>query len=146
MIRSRQGDTVGLSTYIQQIYKLLVDFDYIQNVDTNAIISPYNFDIFVGIDWTLVTNTPFVFTNPTNKQILLYNSATNKWVNSDWGYVHTQTSPSITWAITHNLNKYPSVTIVDSAGTVVEGDVAYSNTNSVVVTFSSTFSGKAYFN
>jgi hypothetical protein len=146
MSRSRQGDTVGLTTYIQQIYRLLVDFDYMQNVDTNAIISPYNFDIFVGIDWTLITNKPFVFTNPTNKQILLYDSATSKWVNSEWGYVHTQTSPSLNWTITHNLNKYPSVTIVDSAGTVVEGDIAYSNTNAVVVTFSSTFSGKAYFN
>jgi hypothetical protein len=146
MTRSRQGDNVGLTTYIQQVYRLLVDFDYMQNVDTNSIISPYNFDIFVGIDWTIITNKPFVFNSPTNKQILLYDSATSKWINSDWGYVHTQTSPSITWTITHNLNKYPSVTIVDSAGTVVEGDISYSNTNLVVVTFSSTFSGKAYFN
>ena len=61
-------------------------------------------------------------------------------------YAHTQSVSSATWTITHNLNKYPSVTIVDSAGTVVEGDIAYSNTNAVVVTFSSTFSGKAYFN
>lgn len=146
MVRSRQGDNVGLTTYIQQVYRLLVDFDYMQSVDTNSIISPYNFDIFVGIDWTLITNKPFVFTSPTNKQILLYDTSTSKWINSDWGYVHSQNSPSTSWTITHNLNKYPSVTIVDSAGTVVEGDISYTNTNLVVVTFSSIFSGMAYFN
>lgn len=61
-------------------------------------------------------------------------------------YTHTQSSPSSTWTITHNMNKYPSVTIVDSAGTTVDGSVDYISLNAVTINFCGAFSGKAYFN
>jgi hypothetical protein len=61
-------------------------------------------------------------------------------------YTHTQNSASATWTINHNLNCYPSVTIVDSAGSVVIGDVSYTNANTLVVTFVAAFGGKAYLN
>ncbi len=64
----------------------------------------------------------------------------------DAHYVHNQASPSATWTIVHNLGKKPSVEIVDSAETVVEGNVQYVDNNVVTVTFSSGFSGKAYLN
>lgn len=34
-------------------------------------------------------------------------------------YDHTEEA-SETWEITHNLGKYPSVTVVDTAGTMIE--------------------------
>lgn len=61
-------------------------------------------------------------------------------------YLHDQMIAASTWNITHNLNKYPSVTIVTSAGDEVEGDVNYVNTNTVTLNFSASFSGKAYLN
>lgn len=61
-------------------------------------------------------------------------------------FVFTQLSPTTTWTITHNLNSYPSVTVVDSAGSVVEGDPQYLSANALTVTFSSAFSGAAYLN
>ena len=61
-------------------------------------------------------------------------------------YTHTQSSASATWTINHNLNCFPSVTIVDSAGSVVIGDVSYTNANTLVVTFVAAFGGKAYLN
>jgi hypothetical protein len=61
-------------------------------------------------------------------------------------YTHTQSSPASTWTVTHNMNKYPSVTIVDSAGTTVDGSVDFINLNSVTINFCGAFSGKAYFN
>jgi hypothetical protein len=61
-------------------------------------------------------------------------------------YVHTQTVAAAVWTITHNLGKYPSVSIVDSANDEVIGEVRYTNTNQVVVTFSAAFSGKAFLN
>ena len=64
----------------------------------------------------------------------------------DKSFIFTQGSASNTWTINHNLEKYPSVTVVDSANNVVIGDITYSNTNSLTVSFSSTFSGKAYIN
>lgn len=59
-------------------------------------------------------------------------------------YVHNQGSASDTWVITHNLNFYPNVTIQDSGGTIVEGEIAYTTRNTLTVTFSAAFSGKAY--
>ena len=59
-------------------------------------------------------------------------------------YVHMQGVSSNSWQITHNLGFYPNVTVVDSAGTIYEGEIAYTNTNSLTVSFSASFSGKAY--
>ena len=62
------------------------------------------------------------------------------------GYTHIQSTAVSTWTINHNLGRYPSVTIVDSAGSVVLGSVAYLSTNLIEVTFTSQFVGKAFLN
>lgn len=59
-------------------------------------------------------------------------------------YTHTQYTPSATWTIVHNLTFNPNVTVVDSAGTVVEGSFAYPDTSTVIITFSASFAGYAY--
>lgn len=59
-------------------------------------------------------------------------------------YIHTQPSSSDTWVINHNLGGYPSVTVVDSASTVVLGEVTYISTSQIRVSFSAPFSGFAY--
>lgn len=63
---------------------------------------------------------------------------------SDISYVFTQGSPSNTWEITHGLQFIPNITVVDSAGSVVEGDYSYPNENTVIATFAGAFAGKAY--
>jgi hypothetical protein len=57
--------------------------------------------------------------------------------------VHTQVSAASTWTVTHNLGGYPNVTVVDSAGTRVEGDTRYIDQNTVQLSFSAPFSGQA---
>jgi hypothetical protein len=57
-----------------------------------------------------------------------------------------QSSPASTWTVAHGLGKYPSVTVVDSSGDVVWGDVHYVDANTVTLTFSGAFSGVAYLN
>lgn len=64
----------------------------------------------------------------------------------DLTYVHDQILSSQIWTVNHNLGKYPSIMIINSAGTVAMGDVTYINENQIIVTFSATFSGKAYCN
>ena len=64
----------------------------------------------------------------------------------DKTFVHTQSVASATWVVTHNMDKFPSVTVVDSAGTVVIGQVGYNSSNQATLTFVSAFSGSAYFN
>jgi hypothetical protein len=67
-------------------------------------------------------------------------------VSLDANSVYTQSSPSATWVVNHNLNKYCSVTVVDSADNIVFGDVLYNSLNQVTLTFAGAFSGKAFFN
>lgn len=61
-------------------------------------------------------------------------------------YVHDQIAASKQWFVNHNLGKHPSVTIVDSAGSVVMGDIEYVDNLNVTITFTAEFSGKAYLN
>jgi hypothetical protein len=59
-------------------------------------------------------------------------------------HVHTQASPSSVWNITHSLGGRPSVMVVDSAGTVVIGEISYNSNTSITISFTAPFSGYAY--
>lgn len=61
-------------------------------------------------------------------------------------YTHNQTTSSATWTIDHNMGKRPSVTVVDSSGSVVIGSVAYISVNQLTIQFKNPFKGKAYLN
>ena len=50
------------------------------------------------------------------------------------------------WTITHNLGKFPSVTVVDLDNVVVIGQVDYLNSNIIQLTFSKPFAGCAFLN
>lgn len=60
------------------------------------------------------------------------------------GFIYYQNTPSATWTISHNLTFHPNVTVVDSGGSVVEGEISYPSATTVVLTFRSGFSGRAY--
>jgi hypothetical protein len=64
----------------------------------------------------------------------------------DAHYVHDQATPASVWTINHNLNKVPVVTVYDSANDIVVGSVAIVSPNTLTVTFTAGFSGKAYCN
>lgn len=66
--------------------------------------------------------------------------------DTDKHYAHTQNVASVTWSVSHNLNKYPSVTVVISTGQKGYGDVTYIDENNLTITFSGAESGKAYMN
>lgn len=62
------------------------------------------------------------------------------------GYVHEQGVASDVWTIEHNLNKHPSVTIVDSAENEVVGEIEYISKDVVEVRLKGASKGKAYLN
>lgn len=66
--------------------------------------------------------------------------------NGDKHFLYEQAIPSNSWRINHNLDKYPSVSVVDSALNEVVGEVHYVDKNTVIVNFTSSFSGKAFLN
>lgn len=67
-------------------------------------------------------------------------------IESDKNYVHMQTTASDTWVITHNLDKLPSVTVIDSAEEEVVGEIRYDNNNQITIKFMAAFKGKATLN
>jgi len=64
----------------------------------------------------------------------------------DKNYVHDQPVASITWTVQHNLDKFPSCTMVLSTGQQGYGDVTFIDENNLTITFSGAVSGKAYIN
>ena len=61
-------------------------------------------------------------------------------------YVHEQGIASDTWTIQHNLSKYPSVTLVDSANVKFQGKIEYVDENTCIVYMNGATKGKAYLN
>lgn len=70
----------------------------------------------------------------------------DSFAGHDKHYQHNQTTPSATWDVVHNLGKLPSITVMDSAGNVVEGDYDNVSLNETILTFAGAFSGIAVFN
>jgi len=59
-------------------------------------------------------------------------------------YTFVQGTPLAVWTITHTVPYYPNVVVVDSANSQVEGDVVYTSSSVVTITFSGAFSGRAF--
>ena len=73
-------------------------------------------------------------------------NTTSVYANADKHEIKTQTANDTTWDFTHTLNKYPSVSVVDSGNNIIYGDVEYISTSRLKIHFSSAQSGKAYLN
>jgi hypothetical protein len=58
-------------------------------------------------------------------------------------YLHSQLVPSTKWVINHNLSRYPSVTVIDSAGNEIHGNVKHISMQSVQIEFAYSFAGRA---
>ena len=67
-------------------------------------------------------------------------------LTSDKNFLFVQDEASAEWVILHNLNKYPSVTVIDSAGNEVFGEIYYNNINLVTIRFQGSFKGTATLN
>lgn len=61
-------------------------------------------------------------------------------------YVHDQALSSDTWIVNHNLNRYPSVVVVDSAGTQFIVQIEYNSRNQLTIYINGATTGKAYLN
>ena len=64
----------------------------------------------------------------------------------DKNFVFNQAVASATWTVQHNLDKFPSCTMVLSTGQQGYGDVTFIDENNLTITFAGAESGKAYIN
>lgn len=65
---------------------------------------------------------------------------------TDKHYIHEQNLATNIWYVNHNLGKKPAVSVIDSSGKIVYGNVEYLNENELIINFKYPFSGKAYCN
>ena len=66
--------------------------------------------------------------------------------SGDKSYVHVQSHAAKVWVVKHDLDKMPAVVVKDSAGNTVIGESEYVDKNTVILSFSGAFSGKAFLN
>ena len=65
---------------------------------------------------------------------------------NDANFLYTLDGSTNVYAIDHNLNKYPAVTIFDANNAEVETQIVFNSLNRATLTFSLPFTGKASFN
>lgn len=119
-------------------------------IDGETVLIP---SFKIGDGESLLRTTPFVVDADLNAQLLTHIDDTSVHITEEertrWNkrtFVYEQAQASDVWEITHDLNKHPSVTVVDSAGTVVIGDIQYISNSRIIITFNGAFSGTAYLN
>jgi len=66
--------------------------------------------------------------------------------SGDLHFEHTQSVASDQWDVTHNLNKKPAVSVLDSNDYVVYAIVHHITNNRVIIEFKAPTFGKAVFN
>jgi hypothetical protein len=97
-----------------------------------------------------LTDTPSAYLPADAGKTLQVNATSTgiefKSAAGDLNYNHTQAASSSLWVIPHSLGKYPSVTVIDSGGSLVFGDVQYIDINNISITFTASFSGSAFIN
>ena len=76
----------------------------------------------------------------------IFSEFQNPSTGGDSSFTYTQVTPETTWNILHNMGKFPSITVIDTADTVVTGQYTYIDNNNVTLTFSAGFAGTAYLN
>lgn len=108
-----------------------------QNTDAGATQPVY--------DW-VGTQAEYVAQDVANQHPDWLCFITDDLFDANSTYVFEQAEAATTWYVTHNLNKYPSVTVVDSAGTTIDCTVIYINSNECELRFNAAFKGSAYLN
>jgi len=66
--------------------------------------------------------------------------------DSDKTFIFTQGVAALVWTVNHNLGKFPSVSVVDTANTGVLSQIDYIDNNNLTITNTAQFAGKAYLN
>ncbi len=88
----------------------------------------------------------YVTGNATLQALQYYSIQIDEVEGFDSHFEFIQGVPATTWDITHNLDKFPSITVVDTADTTVIGSYEYVTKDRVVLNFSDAFAGKAFLN
>lgn len=130
-----------------------------KNKPTASVISggePFDYnnittEVYTGIivggeggvsNYNLLINKPKI----NGVELMGNKTAQELGIEEDKNFIFTQYVASNLWIVEHNLNKRPSVTVVDTGENVIIGDIKYLDNNSLQIIFTYPFSGYAYLN
>ena len=100
---------------------------------------------FYNIGLTYISGSGFLQKNKDYLISLLTYDVAGQ--TGDKNFLFTQNNPLATWVVNHNLDKYPSASVVTGVNDeLIYGNVTYQSTNKLTITFSSPVSGKAFIN
>jgi len=150
--------TMQLSTQDISEQNVVAFMDYI--VGSHMLISEQNeisiFGHFLIDSYTInnpdddfyTLNLTSIGGNGNLTELLYYDFAifTPSSLVADKNFVFPQNVASDTWTVQHNLDKFPSCTMVLSTGQQGFGDVTFIDENNLTITFASAETGKAYIN
>mgnify|MGYP003624649924 FL=1 len=122
--------------------KALCDWRY--SASNKSVMSTDEVGVF--IEPLAIINTKASMACPPNPSNVCTIEDIANLRNSAGTYSQCFDSAIATWVITHNLGKFPSVTIVDVNNEIVIGDIDYTSSNIVTVTFNNPFAGCAFLN
>ena len=130
----------------QIVMKGVIDFT---NNITNSVGQELAFGDRLYNEFINLDDTPLEYAGSVGKVLRVNSTETAisfQSIIEDLHYTHDQGIPSKVWTVFHGLNKYPSVLVVDTAKSVVTGDIVYTDSNNIIITFNASFSGSAYIN
>ena len=131
---------------VVEFVSYLVNSEILINAQNNiSNFGHYTIDAFTPGATTSVLTLSYKGGNGALAENLYYDFAAFS-LAGDKTFIFQQGVPGATWNITHNLGKFPSVSVVDTANTAGFGAVSYINDNQLTITFSGAFAGKAYLN
>lgn len=134
----KTDDLADIYRDLKDLIAVLNNYQLPLYVPCNCPILPYDLTAyFPGAVWGNITGD---ITNQTDLWTIIQD------IYAKGNYVHTQSVASATWTVNHNLNKFPSVTIVDTANDEVEGEVNHVSNTQLIIKFSAAISGKAFIN
>ena len=135
----QQVDSVDVNTVDEQTN---ITIDNTQNIDTLIVEEQTE---ALQVELSVVDNVTGVLSvnGKTGNVIIDYPDINTDPVNHV-KYLHTQNAPSNQWEISHNLNFYPNVTVLDNANRIIEADIQYLNPNNVKIVMNVALSGVAY--
>lgn len=134
----RVGMMANVDKDLRDLLVVLTNYQIPSYTPTNQPINPYDYSSFTGAaKWGFITG-------PISSQTDLWAYLT--FFNQQNTFVYDAQVASATWVVVHNMGKFPSVTIVDTAGDEMDALVKHNSNNQLTITFSAAVSGKAYLN
>lgn len=133
----RVNNTAGIYKDLKDLIIILSNEQIPTYVALNVPILPYDLSSYSKVTWGNIVGD-------ITQQTDLWNYL--QILNAHDTFVFNQSTASSVWDITHNMGKFPSVSIVDTAGDEVEGTVNHISNTRLTITFTAAFSGKAYLN